>query len=350
MPQKEETFQVVINVIKNSMCFKVFTISVNVLKIFMQQFWYTIKKVQGTDSYEFLLANKKCRVDIKVFRKILNIYPRVKGEEFTELQNDDDTLTFLIDLGYKGLLYKYTSMYVDHMSQPWRTLAAIINKCLSGKTIDYRRERKSRRENMPYPRFTKVIINHFLKQHKSLSNLKYQHYHTIKDDDVVSRLKFVRIGEDYQEYRLAIPDVMLNDTIKQSESYQMFIKYSIGHIPPKKSSRSLIVTLENLDPIDDEPMCAAGCVVALTPSSAIIIPKTANEFSIKGSSNSDTDKIMARMDAMTLKRDAQYKELQTHAKKTKPDLNEDDIPMSREEEAKFMKTFSKTRFNNDYHD
>ncbi|GJR38790.1 hypothetical protein Tco_1214474 [Tanacetum coccineum] len=32
-------------------------------------------------------------------------------------------------------------------------------------------------------------------------------------------------------------------------------------------------------------------------------------FADEGSSNSDTDKIMARMDAMTLKMDAQYKEL-----------------------------------------
>ncbi|GJX67636.1 reverse transcriptase domain-containing protein [Tanacetum coccineum] len=69
-----------------------------------------------------------------------------------------------------------------------------------------------------------------------------------------------------------------------------------------------------------------------------------------GSSNSDTDKNMARMDAMTLKMDAQYKELQSNAKKTKPDLDEDDIPMSREEEAKFMQTFRKTRFYNDYRD
>ncbi|GKA98350.1 hypothetical protein Tco_0826287 [Tanacetum coccineum] len=41
--------------------------------------------------------------------------------------------------------------------------------------------------------------------------------------------------EDYQEYGLAIPDVMLNDAIKQSESYQMFIKYSTGLILPKNS-------------------------------------------------------------------------------------------------------------------
>ncbi|GKD40526.1 reverse transcriptase domain-containing protein [Tanacetum coccineum] len=71
-------------------------------------------------------------------------------------------------------------------------------------------------------------------------------------------------------------------------------------------------------------------------------------FADEGSSNSNTDKIMARMDAMTLKMDAQYKELQNHAKKTKPD--EDDIPISQEEEAKFMQTFRKTRFYNDYRD
>ncbi|GJY22985.1 reverse transcriptase domain-containing protein [Tanacetum coccineum] len=67
-------------------------------------------------------------------------------------------------------------------------------------------------------------------------------------------------------------------------------------------------------------------------------------------SNTDTDKIIARMDAMTIKIDAQYKELQSRAKQSTPDLNEDDIPMSREEEVKFMLTFCKTRFYNDYRD
>ncbi|GJZ07691.1 hypothetical protein Tco_0541484 [Tanacetum coccineum] len=70
----------------------------------------------------------------------------------------------------------------------------------------------------------------------------------------------------------------------------------------------------------------------------------------EGSSNSDTDKIMARIDAMTIKMDAQYKELQSHAKQPTSNLDDDDIPMSREEEAKFMQTFCKTRFYNDYRD
>ncbi|GJS49322.1 hypothetical protein Tco_0599443 [Tanacetum coccineum] len=44
----------------------------------------------------------------------------------------------------------------------------------------------------------------------------------------------------------------------------------------------LLVTLENLYPIYDEPMWATDRVVAPTPGSAITIPETANEFDIKG--------------------------------------------------------------------
>ncbi|GJX06332.1 hypothetical protein Tco_0194264, partial [Tanacetum coccineum] len=98
---------------------------------------------------------------------------------------------------------------------------------------------------------------------------------------------------------------------------------------------------------NDEPMCVADRVIAPTPGSAITIPETANEFAIKGS-NSDTDKIMAQMDAMTMKMDAQYKEFISRSKPN-PDHNDDDIPMYREEEARFMQTFRHTHFYNDYH-
>nr|GEV97930.1 reverse transcriptase domain-containing protein [Tanacetum cinerariifolium]GEY14669.1 reverse transcriptase domain-containing protein [Tanacetum cinerariifolium] len=61
--------------------------------------------------------------------------------------------------------------------------------------------------------------------------------------------------------------------------------------------------------MDDEPMWATNHVVALTPGFVITIPETRNEFVIK-----------------------------------------DDMPMSCEEEAKFMQTFRKTHFYNYYRD
>nr|GEU39647.1 reverse transcriptase domain-containing protein [Tanacetum cinerariifolium] len=81
--------------------------------------------------------------------------------------------------------------------------------------------------------------------------------------------------------------------------------------------------------MDDEPMWAAYRVVALTLGFAITIPEIVNKFAIK---------------------DAQYKELQSRAKQPTPDLDDEDMPISREEEAKFMQTFRKTRFYNDYRD
>ncbi|GKC16895.1 hypothetical protein Tco_1013677 [Tanacetum coccineum] len=134
------------------------------------------------DSYEFLLANK-CVVNANVIRTILDICLRVEGANFTDVPDDDTILSFLIKLGYKGPMYKHTNMFIDHMHHPWRTLAAIINKCLSGKIA---------------------------------SNDKLREY--------------------YQEYGLPIHETMLIEAIKQSESYQMFIKYSTGHFRPKKST------------------------------------------------------------------------------------------------------------------
>ncbi|GJZ02023.1 hypothetical protein Tco_0519984 [Tanacetum coccineum] len=199
VPQKEETFQVVINIIKNSTCFKAFTISANVPEIFMQQFWYTIKKVQDTNSYEFLLANKKCTINVEVFRTLLDICLRVEGVDFMDVPDDDTTLTFLIDLGYKGQLNRHTNMFVDHMHQPWRTLADIINKYLSGKTASNDKLRKSKidilwgmfnRENVNYP---ELIWEDFAYQ------------------------------IDHRKEK------------RSRQSYQMFIKYSTNQIPPKKS-------------------------------------------------------------------------------------------------------------------
>ncbi|GJZ14419.1 hypothetical protein Tco_0549649 [Tanacetum coccineum] len=167
--------------------YKAFTISAKVPKIFMHQFWYTVKKVSGSNSYEFLLANKKCVVDVEVFRKILDICPRVQGVDFAKLPDDETTLTFLLDLDYKGPLHKHLSMEnVDYPKLIWEDFAF---------QIDYRQLKKGRRKNMPY----------------------------------------LRIGEDCQEYGLPIPETMLTGGIKKSESYQMFIKYSTGQIPSKKS-------------------------------------------------------------------------------------------------------------------
>nr|GEZ46502.1 hypothetical protein [Tanacetum cinerariifolium] len=127
----------------------------------------TFQVVQGTDSYEFLFANKKCMVNVDVFRTILDICPRVEGVNFTNVPDDDTTLAFLIKLGYKGPVYKHTNMFADHMHQPWRTLAPIPLKKSRDKglqrkktadesqeTVDVSEESESKPEPEPVKRKT----------------------------------------------------------------------------------------------------------------------------------------------------------------------------------------------------
>ncbi|GKB03393.1 reverse transcriptase domain-containing protein [Tanacetum coccineum] len=152
--------------------------------------------------------------------------------------------------------------------------------------------------------------------------------------------------------------------------------------------RHFLDILENYNLMDDEPMWSADHVVNPTPVSAITIPKTSNEFAIKaggiflyktpnqayqlledkvllklvwaknqktksylkkivafadeGSSNSDTDKIMARMDAMTMKMDAQYKEMQSRSNHSMPEYDEDDKFIEDEEEESTPQPKSQT--------
>ncbi|GJZ86970.1 hypothetical protein Tco_0658580 [Tanacetum coccineum] len=144
--------------------------------------------------------------------------------------------------------------------------------------------------------------------------------------------------------------------------------------------------------MDDEPMWAVDRVVAPTIGSTIIIPETANEFSIKGNHltlvkgnqfdgrtktdpykhiheflgiydmfkyrDTENEAVRLMMFPLSLTGEAKTcldelnegtieitKKSNLVLKKPTPDLDEDDMPMSREEEAKFMKTFCNTQPN-----
>ncbi|GKB90725.1 retrovirus-related pol polyprotein from transposon TNT 1-94 [Tanacetum coccineum] len=58
-PQREETYQVTLDALKLSLCYLAFVITAKVPKIYMHQFWTTIKKIRNSDAYNFKLEKKK---------------------------------------------------------------------------------------------------------------------------------------------------------------------------------------------------------------------------------------------------------------------------------------------------
>ncbi|GJS89049.1 copia protein [Tanacetum coccineum] len=170
-----------------------------------------------------------------------------EGRDFDPLPSEEDTVSFLRDLGHTGVINSLNEVVVDQMHQPWRTFAALINRSLSGKTkdvdcvellwedftyqIDYKEFKKQ--EKMYYPRFTKVIIHHFLIQEKSLSWRNKIGMHTSKDDYLINTLRFVSRKEASQIYGAVLPECLTSPEMKESKAYRTYLSYATGGVPPK---------------------------------------------------------------------------------------------------------------------
>ncbi|GJT39062.1 hypothetical protein Tco_0938927 [Tanacetum coccineum] len=67
--QKEATYQVILDTLALSFCYNAFLITVDVPKIYMHQFWFTISKIKDTSSYQFKLDKKSAELIKKSFVK-----------------------------------------------------------------------------------------------------------------------------------------------------------------------------------------------------------------------------------------------------------------------------------------
>nr|GEV88667.1 hypothetical protein [Tanacetum cinerariifolium] len=135
-------------------------------------------------------------------RDMLHICSRVHGQTFTEPPFEEEILSFIRLLGHSVVIMTLIDVNINKLYQPWRSFTDIINKCLTGKSsgydslrlsqgqilwglyhnrnVDYaylmwddfvyQVEHKNHKKSneMYYPRFTKVIIYHFMSKDPSI--------------------------------------------------------------------------------------------------------------------------------------------------------------------------------------
>nr|GEV99885.1 hypothetical protein [Tanacetum cinerariifolium] len=188
------------------------------------------------DAYDFKLDKKKCRVDTKVFCEILQICLRLPNQDFVEIPSEEEVLSFIKELGYSGNCEMLSTISTGQMHQPWRMFVAVINKYFMYQA-DNKEMSLARKEHMPYPRFTKVIINNFISKDNTIFMRNRINIHMVCDDTLLGTLMFVFKTKDYQKYGALIPDEMINDDIKLSIAYKTYVDYAIRKVPPKKARK-----------------------------------------------------------------------------------------------------------------
>ncbi|GJX81327.1 hypothetical protein Tco_0330808 [Tanacetum coccineum] len=101
-------------------------------------------KPQKEETYQVTLEALKLSPCYPAFQITAEICPRLPNQEFDDLPSEDDLVLFIKELGYSGNCEMLSAICTDQMHQPWRTFAAVINRCIFGKSTRLDRLRESR--------------------------------------------------------------------------------------------------------------------------------------------------------------------------------------------------------------
>ncbi|GJW89979.1 hypothetical protein Tco_0167532 [Tanacetum coccineum] len=261
---KEATLQVVYDVLKLTPFYKAFQVTADAPQIYMQEFWASA--YVHNRSVRFKMNNKKHIIGLEQFRDILQICPRIGNKKFVDPPLEKEILIFLASLGHSGDIRKLTDVNVNKLHQPWRSFAAVINKCLGGtpsydslrlsqaqilwgmynkKNVDYAfllwedfifkiETKNSKKGNaMYYPRFTKLVVNYVMEKDPSIPRRNKVNWHYARDDPMFTTINVISRNEVTQLYGAILPVVLTNEDIRNSESYKEYYASASGTIPPK---------------------------------------------------------------------------------------------------------------------
>nr|GFC74595.1 hypothetical protein [Tanacetum cinerariifolium] len=213
------------------------------------------------------MDNKKHILDLESFRNILHICPRVQGQTFAELPFREEIMDFIRLLGHSATIRTLTDVNINKLYQPWRSFVAVINKCLTGKTSGYDSLRLSQAQilwglyhkrnvdyafliwedfvyqvkhnnhkksnEMYYPRFTKVIIHHFLSKDLSTPRRNKVNWHYVRDDFMFSTIKLVSRHQTTQQFGAMLPIELTNVEIRNFKPYKEYYAIATGEATPK---------------------------------------------------------------------------------------------------------------------
>nr|GFC37488.1 hypothetical protein [Tanacetum cinerariifolium] len=136
---------------------------------------------------------------LEAFREMLHISPRVSGQSFNELPFEEEILDFLRFLGHSAQIKTLTDVNVNKLFQPWRSFAAVINKCLTGKSSGF---------------------------------------DSFRDDIRFSTIKVVSRHQNTQQYDSILPIKLTTEDIRNTKAYKEYYACATGEAAPKPKARA----------------------------------------------------------------------------------------------------------------
>nr|GEU61161.1 hypothetical protein [Tanacetum cinerariifolium] len=217
-------------------------ITADVPEIYMQEFWVTA--TVHHHSIHFKMNNKKHTVNLEYIREIIQICPRIPNSQFDELPFEEAIRSFLKELGHSGEIKMITDVNINKLHQPWRSFAAVINKCLSGKSTSYDSLRLSQAQ---------ILWGMYHKKNVDFAYLLWEDF-VYQVEHMDAKKSNEMYYPRFTKYGAILPIKLTNEAIRNSESYKEYYAIASGAEPTKtkasvrkkKSSSHTTITMPPL--------------------------------------------------------------------------------------------------------
>ncbi|GKA47680.1 hypothetical protein Tco_0740563 [Tanacetum coccineum] len=184
-----------------------------------------------------------------------------KEENFTNMVMKGNELR--LTLGYSVLALMPNMYKREEIMEPWQTLCKIFSKCLTTRVtgwdqpplqimqmlycfvnnihVDYAElmwegiyySLHHPATSIPYPRFTKIIISHYMTIFPDISRRARDAYHNLQDDDIMKNI--FNSGRNKNKVGMRIPAWMITDEMKLTEHYKMYAEVFGLDVPMTQS-------------------------------------------------------------------------------------------------------------------
>ncbi|GJV10317.1 hypothetical protein Tco_1351858 [Tanacetum coccineum] len=245
--------KILTNIIKNHPLRFSIAASSSVPWIYMAQFWHTLKEDGSKYRLKFMLDKKELTLTLDDFRTIFHLPQATDNNHnsFVPPPSFSDMVPFYKQvLGFTMELKTSSSFKTTGLLQPWQTLCKIFSKCLTTRVtgwdqpplqimqmmycfvnnihVDYAEllweglyySLHHPTSSIPYPRFTKIIVSHYMTIFPDISRRARDKYHNLQDDDIMKNI--FNSGRHKDKVGMQIPAWMITEEMKHTEHYRMY--------------------------------------------------------------------------------------------------------------------------------
>ncbi|GJW68501.1 hypothetical protein Tco_0122925 [Tanacetum coccineum] len=227
---------------------------------------YTLKEDGSNHRFKFLLDRKEFTLTLDDFRTIFHL-PQANDNNYASFvppPSFSDMVPFYKQvLGFTIELKTVSNFKIPGLLQPWQTLCKIFSKCLTTRVmgwdqpplqimqmlycfvnnihVDYAElmwegmyySLHHPATSIPYPRFTKIIISHYMTIFPDISRCARDAYHNLQDDDIMKNI--FNSGRNKNKVRMRIPAWMITEEMKLTEHYKICVEVFGLEVPLTQS-------------------------------------------------------------------------------------------------------------------